>query len=67
WRQFRTKLPFAVGVGAGIAAIALVGSGNMLLVAVGMVVCLMIALRAKLTAALAAQDACQNAGPEETA
>jgi len=51
WRQFRTKIPFAVGIGAGIAAIVLVGSGNMLLVAVAMVVCLMIALRARLIAA----------------
>ncbi|MCL2811544.1 MAG: AzlC family ABC transporter permease [Clostridia bacterium] len=50
WQQFRTKLPFVVGLGAGITAIVLVGSGNMLLVAVAMVVCLMIALRARLLA-----------------
>ena len=48
WRQFRTKIPFAVGVGAGILAIVLVGSGNMLLVAMAIIVCLLIALRAKL-------------------
>ena len=53
WQQFRTKLPFAVGVGAGIAAIALVGAGNMLVAAAAIVVCLMISLRARLTAALA--------------
>jgi 4-azaleucine resistance transporter AzlC len=71
WRQFRTKIPFAVGVGAGIAALVLMGSANMLLAAVAMVVCLMIALRAKLAACLALQDAGRNADEntkrEETA
>ncbi len=56
WRQFRTKIPFAVGVGAGIAAILAVGTGNMLLVAVIITVCLMIALRTRMTDALAEQD-----------
>jgi len=50
WQQFGAKLPFAVGLDAGIAAIALVGSGNMLLVAVAIVLCMMVALRAKLSA-----------------
>lgn len=66
WQQFRTKIPFAIGVGAGIAAIVLVGSGNMLVVAVAFIVCLMIALRTKLTAALT-QDVCPGAEGEEKA
>ncbi len=57
WQQFRTKVPFGVGVGCGLAAIALVGTGNMLLVAVLGTVCLLIALRGKLQTALAVQDA----------
>lgn len=65
WQQFRTKLPFALGAGAGIVAIALVGSGNMLVVAVAIIVCLMTALRARLTAALTRDDCASAAGEEE--
>jgi 4-azaleucine resistance transporter AzlC len=65
WRQFRSKLPFAVGVGAGVLAILLVGSGNMLLAAVVATVCALIALRGKLTEQLAAQDAARAAEPAE--
>lgn len=68
WGQFRTKIPFAVGAGAGVAAIVLVGTGNdMLLVAVGVTVCLMIALRGRLIAALAAQDAQETQDVQDAA
>lgn len=59
WQQFRTKVPFALGAGAGVLAIVCVGTGNMLLVAVVATVCLLIALRTKITAQLAVQDAAQ--------
>jgi 4-azaleucine resistance transporter AzlC len=56
WQQFRDKFPFAVGLGAGLVAILLVGTANMLLVAVAITVCLLVALRPRLAATLAAQD-----------
>ena len=57
WQQFRTKIPFAVGVCAGLVAIVCVGTGNMLLAAVIVTVIALIALRRNLVGALAAQDA----------
>ena len=65
WRQFRTKLPFAVGAGAGILAVFCVGGGNMLLAAVILTVCLLIALRARITAQLTIQDAAEAGAPAE--
>jgi 4-azaleucine resistance transporter AzlC len=65
WRQFRTKLPFAAGAGAGVLAVVCVGGGNMLLAAVIATVCLLVVLRPGLAARLAAQDAEETAAPPE--